>query len=975
MTVYQSQQPGWAQQQAQRLAAYTASLRAKKAAATATTPATTTTNTPLTFGQTLTKRVSTNPTSFSLTGSTPSLSFGSALSQKIATLPSNLFSLTRTGATPTTTTTNTTSAPRISTVPPQDESGTRRSWVEYQRPGYLTETMEYDPRYTPKTEEEALTIDPNNEYFTQIWLQNFYKSKGIDTGVDVKKLPKNWEEELGDLFAEQEYQKTELERQLDYQVETAAKKTKEAKSALKEELIPGREGVMSAGNVLAAENIAGVMEGELYQYARDIEVKKRTIEKLQEEQRQNYSESRAEVIRSQMTALAEAQAKLEEASNKRYDQTIEMLGLLQESGALAGLDQNTVNYLQDGLPGAPQGVVELMSRAATRQALKEDQQYKFDIQTQAIDMMKGMATEGIEMNSEFMMKMSSQTGLPFETVYSFNQRAQQILGDKELDQTQKQLEIAKLGYELDDISRGIVTEAAKNAEYINSLYASGATKDQIALAKQIMGVKDMDDLMYRLEAQALMYKNEASRISNAYLPAEKQVNLENLSIDGALKSLDAVIKEVEAQNAPERVKLELQQLKLDLQKVNTEIRETLGIQVYTSTTSKYAINTTSDGIEINAKEGASGGQCGRFVNDYFGAKLMKNSYEDKLALTDPSIKIPSPGMAFVMPLKGKYAANGHTGVVEKVFYDNNGQLMMQVVDSNWNDDEKIRRHVMPVANASGFAIPPNATTTSIKKPKTITEKIGVIEQQLPQGYEWIGTVLQTNMPDEKAAAQGELFLKRVEEGRGKEARTIAQNAIFSGASDKEKQVFKDLSVNIQRYQDILDAIEDTELAGLDLGLKTGFMNKTYKTLRKERPELLAKFDSMTTAAFVGYLKQISGTQVSEMEAQRIRELFARPDVPFAENVTLMEVLIGSTEKELDATISQATDGMFTNPIELHNALDSIERLSMKDLQPFEYDVGYQPGDPFTVYKEVPGSYSNILYSDTFTVDPYYVTRY
>ena len=70
-----------------------------------------------------------------------------------------------------------------------------------------------------------------------------------------------------------------------------------------------------------------------------------------------------------------------------------------------------------------------------------------------------------------------------------------------------------------------------------------------------------------------------------------------------------------------------------------------------------------------------------------------------------------------------------------------------------------------------------------------------------------------------------------------------------------------------------------------------------------------------------------------------------------------------------------TKGMFSDSVVLANALDSVERLSLKDQEVDPTAQGYQPGDVFSYLKDQGDTYSNLLYSSSFEVDPYYEARY
>lgn len=93
-------------------------------------------------------------------------------------------------------------------------------------------------------------------------------------------------------------------------------------------------------------------------------------------------------------------------------------------------------------------------------------------------------------------------------------------------------------------------------------------------------------------------------------------------------------------------------------------------------------------------DNTKGGQCGSFVYKQTGLRVGDN-YSEKLAQMDQSIKQPKPGMVFVMPVQGsKY---GHIGLIIAV----NGDKAV-VKDSNWDNDEKVKTHTIPISQMTGF---------------------------------------------------------------------------------------------------------------------------------------------------------------------------------------------------------------------------------------------------------------------------------
>lgn len=95
--------------------------------------------------------------------------------------------------------------------------------------------------------------------------------------------------------------------------------------------------------------------------------------------------------------------------------------------------------------------------------------------------------------------------------------------------------------------------------------------------------------------------------------------------------------------------------------------------------SAYGIAVATDGsLVINIQKNDKGEyktlpgreQCGEFVNDVLGltgANRMPDSFEGKAALAKQGYA--DVGSAFVQKLTGKFAANGHTGIVTKTYPD------------------------------------------------------------------------------------------------------------------------------------------------------------------------------------------------------------------------------------------------------------------------------------------------------------------
>jgi hypothetical protein len=160
--------------------------------------------------------------------------------------------------------------------------------------------------------------------------------------------------------------------------------------------------------------------------------------------------------------------------------------------------------------------------------------------------------------------------------------------------------------------------------------------------------------------------------------------------------------------------------------------------------SKYNIQNTDKGLNISAQVGVRGGQCGAFVNDCFGKRIVGDSYQQKMSLTDPSITMPTPGMAFVQAVGGKAAPYGHIGMVESVDY---AKGIMSIVDSNWGSNEVIQRRTIPISSADGFIRPPNGQPVTAGTSKQVS---GMTDAAILQAYEKAGKTFTSPSEASKA---------------------------------------------------------------------------------------------------------------------------------------------------------------------------------------------------------------------------------
>lgn len=102
------------------------------------------------------------------------------------------------------------------------------------------------------------------------------------------------------------------------------------------------------------------------------------------------------------------------------------------------------------------------------------------------------------------------------------------------------------------------------------------------------------------------------------------------------------------------------------------------------------------------------GQCGRFVNNYLKSLWYTWLYDDpidkKKAITNTDI--PAVWAIAVMNSK-KYPANWHTAIVTDIQWDK-----VKLLESNWNDDEKVHERWVNKSEILGYFDPSKATSNT-----------------------------------------------------------------------------------------------------------------------------------------------------------------------------------------------------------------------------------------------------------------------
>lgn len=308
------------------------------------------------------------------------------------------------------------------------------------------------------------------------------------------------------------------------------------------------------------------------------------------------------------------------------------------------------------------------SQIAQSEESRAAQESKAKLADAGIGSILTMAQNNVTLDSATLQSLGEQYGLDTDTMLGIYDGAQAIYADKAMDAETKAYNLQILAEDTKNYLQGIQTEEAKAVNsYLQLVKSGNYTEQELSDFAIAMGISDDRNPVYQA--------------------------------DLALKQAEAKIKQAEANG--QLINPLDQQALIKAQYENWAL---LGFEPgVIPQGGSYGVTANGDGsISVNAEVGFKAGQCGRFVNDVFGQKMMGDSYESKMAWVDPTIKIPEAGMAFVMETESPY---GHTGIVESVNPDTG---MMTVIDSNWGLDEKVQRREIPISSVSGFVRPPNS---------------------------------------------------------------------------------------------------------------------------------------------------------------------------------------------------------------------------------------------------------------------------
>jgi hypothetical protein len=480
---------------------------------------------------------------------------------------------------------------------------------------------------------------------------------GNMAGIDTSKMPLSDMEEIQQQLQEEKEGKSELEKKLNEQRSILGRQLNENKAATTAALAQSREDVYSTGNKMTTQNITGAMQATYNMQMDQLEQTQKQYDKAIQEGDYKTADSLAQSIGQQQQAMAATAAE-----NKK--QSMDLLKQLSDTGAMANLTPQDAQALQASIENGtiPPNLVGLLSQAATTKSLTETKKAQFDLQKSALDTFKGLATEGIQMTPAMLKQMSSQTGLPVDTLMEFNNNAQAIMQDKTMDTATKQLALQRNSLLLDQEQHGIYGQDMQKMAYIDSLYARGASQQEIDSVKTMLGITTDS----RQEAETAIKQAEAS-----------------------IKAYEA---KYQGQPPPEGSleRVDYDKKKLDLKEAQIKAGQNYGANLEPSTAKEAFALAGKSRVTSSFAEGHK--ECGEAVNDLTDGARMGSSYASKMATVTKKDN-PQVGNALVIPIGNKkyghtetvISVNQVTGDFQTVSYNRDNHGTQTIQNYNIND--------------------------------------------------------------------------------------------------------------------------------------------------------------------------------------------------------------------------------------------------------------------------------------------------
>lgn len=508
-----------------------------------------------------------------------------------------------------------------------------------------------------------------------------YKGLNTTSSSGINANPTSADEAVASQKAKNEEDQSALDQQIQAATLKAQSNTGTAIDTIKGTVgAVGREGIVSAGNQLAASTGINNLKADYNTYSAQLDSQK---QQLNEAQAAGNTQLASQLGQS----IASTQAVMQSHAS-------DQLALVQNLASTGVLNNATPDQIQQYAAqyGVDPTMLQSVQKTAQAANASDNQKIQAANLSSAVDTFTKLNTAGVPITPDMIASTSQATGVQPAFLQAaaagYNQTVQTIQADKNLDLQSKQVALNKAKQDLSDQMNGYTTQAAQAGRDLAAAYSRG---DMTTVGIIKNAYPSISDPMEQAKLQYQMAQTDDER-QKAYTDA-----INNGLDPGAIMSSSS--------GAGYKTVINPQTGKYDIQ---------------------------------GAEDGTSGGQCGHFVNQVFGSQVMGNLYTQKLSKCDPQVGFgqgqtpPQPGMAFVMPITNqKY---GHTGIFLGVDPKNSQNALVK--DSNWGENEIIQTHSIPLNQITGYASPPNAIHTS--------GSVGSLtNQQILQNADAQGTTFKT----------------------------------------------------------------------------------------------------------------------------------------------------------------------------------------------------------------------------------------
>ncbi len=777
----------------------------------------------------------------------------------------------------------------------------------------------------------SLTKEQKQDFF------NAYSDANYGTDFKAAGKTKNEYElakEQQDIWKEQ---KSELEKEIEYKTSEMNRQTAEGNAARNVALSGSREGITSASNVATMGTINDIVNKKNQQLQASWESTKRDLDRA-------IKSGNSKLAASLSQSLAATQSEWDKLAAQNKTDAKNWLNSLDTS-QLSGVmdDADSMSYLSNAM-GVPAPMVKAMLKGMQTKGATEATKAKLENQSKVLENLKAMTEQGVVPSDATLENIAKGTGIDTWTLKQYSTMASAIMAEKDIDEDKKLMELDKLNFELDRISRGITNAELEKVDYITQLYKKGVSADEIARAKRMMGVKDEDDPVYMAElrqqiAKATMAEYEAENQGQPPKPGTKEY-------------------------------LAYKKAELELESAKIERNEKLGLPA------DYGLAP----IELSDKEykdifrpsglskyGHKLGnfECGEAYNKLTDGKKVGDLYSTKMAIVTKRGD-PQEGNGLIIPLKGA----GKYGHIETVIQSDGQNFTTVSFNRDGRGGQTIQRYTVDDLNKKygnnwGFSDSKFKSNYSSALDKSTSAATAA-----PAAAKWAETYIDASYgktEEGKAAKRKKEELNSaISEGRGADARQIMYDAIMNKIPSASQEKLIEAMNTKASYNSLSDTLAEFETQGNELGLKGAAINKIFDTLRVKKPDVADRLQMELSQAFNAYRVAVTGAGASAKELENLETGFPTIDKNMSRVKIMVDELKNTADTNLNNRIQQWT-GKFKTYDEMEKALNDLENIgSVPETKKgnalsgfassFLNKLGVSIGNPIDSYYSATGKY-------------------